>query len=209
MTSSSKDYFDQIGGGWDQMQQRFFSESVREKAYAVAGVRPGESAADIGAGTGFITEGLLARGLSVVSVDQSAPMLDALREKFHSEDVECQVGTAEALPIQTGCLDHVFANMYLHHVADPPNAIVEMARILKAGGKLVITDLDTHEFEFLRTEQHDRWMGFARSDVERWFLDAGLTDVTVDCVGQSCCTTSDEGDDVAISIFVASGCLPG
>ncbi len=208
MTSSSKDYFDDIGGTWDQMQKRFFSDAVREKAYAVANVQPGEIAADIGAGTGFVTEGLLSRGLSVVAVDQSAPMLVALRAKFAQASVDCRVGTAEELPIQADSLDYVFANMYLHHVEEPSVAIVEMVRTLKAGGKLVITDLDTHKYEFLRAEQHDRWMGFERPEVERWFRDAGLTDVKVDCVGQSCCTTSDCGEDVAISIFVASGSLP-
>ena len=205
MSSSSKDYFDQIGGQWDRMQQRFFSTSVREKAFSVVGVNAGEIAADIGAGTGFITEGLLERGLAVVAVDQSEAMLTALSNKFPSGEVDCRIGTAEELPIDNESVDHVFANMYLHHVNDPSNAIKEMVRTLKAGGTLVITDLDTHEHEFLKIEQHDRWMGFERADVEQWFLDAGLTDVAVDCVGQSCSTTSDDGEEIAISIFVASG----
>lgn len=205
MSASSKEYFDRIGSEWDQMQKRFFSSSVRETALSVASVTAGESAADIGAGTGFITEGLLELGLTVVAVDQSESMLAALRSKFPSKDVDCRIGSAELLPLDNESMDHVFANMYLHHVDDPPNAVVEMVRALKTGGKLVVTDLDTHDFEFLKIEQHDRWMGFERRDVERWFLDAGLIDVNVDCVGQSCCTTSDEGRDVAISIFVASG----
>jgi len=48
--------------------------------------------------------------------------------------------------------------MYLHHVEDPPAAIKEMVRILKPGGKIVITDADEHNYEFLRTEQQDRWL---------------------------------------------------
>jgi len=208
MVSSSKEYFDQIGGGWDRMQQQFFSDSVREKALSVARVKAGETAADIGAGTGFITEGLLEKGLTVVAVDQSEPMLEALKAKLSTKDVECRVGTAEALPLPSRSLDHVFANMYLHHVADPPVAIAEMVRTLKPGGQLTITDLDTHTYEFLRTEQHDVWLGFERRDVERWFLNAGLTAVIVDCIGQKCCTQSDQGEDAAISIFVASGCMP-
>jgi ubiquinone/menaquinone biosynthesis C-methylase UbiE len=64
-------------------------------------------------------------------------------------------------------VDYVFANMYLHHVEQPVAAIREMARILKARGKLV--DLDEHNFESLRTEQHDRWPGFYREEVRQWF----------------------------------------
>ena len=132
----------------------------------------------------------------------------ALKAKYPSSDVQCRVGNAESLPIQNASLDHVFANMYLHHVADPQTAIAEMVRTLKPGGKLTITDLDTHEHEFLKTEQHDVWMGFERTDVERWFVDAGLEGVVVDCVGQNCCTESEQGEDAAISIFVASGRTP-
>jgi ubiquinone/menaquinone biosynthesis C-methylase UbiE len=96
--------------------------------------------------------------------------------------------------------------MYLHHVASPPQAIKEMVRLLKPGGKLVITDLDAHNFEFLRTEQHDRWLGFRREDVRRWFTAAGLKNVVVDCVGENCCAQSSCGcQSASVSIFVASG----
>jgi ubiquinone/menaquinone biosynthesis C-methylase UbiE len=203
----SKQYFDQVAQQWDQMRQSFFSEAVREKAYAVAGVQAGQTAADIGAGTGFISEGLLRRGLRVVAVDQSAAMLEEMQRKFaHFAGADYRLGEAESLPLPDGTVDYVFANMYLHHVASPPAAIKEMARLLKPGGKLVITDLDEHNFEFLRTEQHDRWLGFQREDVRRWFTAAGLKNVAVDCVGESCCAQSSCGcQSASVSIFVASG----
>jgi precorrin-6B methylase 2 len=53
----------------------FFSEAVRDKAISVANVRPNEIAADIGCGTGFITEGLVQRDLKVIAVDGSQAML--------------------------------------------------------------------------------------------------------------------------------------
>jgi SAM-dependent methyltransferase len=106
-------------------------------------------------------------------------------------------------------VDYVFANMFLHHVDSPPAAIREMARILKPGGRLVITDLDRHDFDFLRTEHCDRWMGFDRPDVARWLSVAGLVDVNIDCVGENCCAASQSGcGDAFVSIFVASGTLP-
>jgi SAM-dependent methyltransferase len=84
-----------------------------------------------------------------------------------------------------------------------------MARILKPGGRLVITDLDRHDFDFLRTEHCDRWMGFDRPDVGRWFTETGLVDVKIDCVGENCCAASQSGcGEAAVSIFVASGTLP-
>lgn len=202
---SSKTYFDQVAQQWDAMRKSFFSDRVREKAYAVAGVQAGKTAADIGAGTGFITEGLVTRGLRVVAIDQSEAMLAEMRKRFGGE-IDCRLGGAEALPIPKEAVDYAFANMYLHHVDEPPQAISEMARILKPGGKLVIADLDEHHFEFLKTEQSDRWMGFKREDVEQWFRAAGLKNVIVDCVGENCCADSSNGaDHASVSIFVASG----
>ncbi len=203
---ASKEYFDTIANQWDNMRQSFFSEAVRDKAYAVAGVKPGNTAADIGAGTGFITEGLLPLGVRVIAIDQSSVMLDQMQHKFNEKaQIDYRQGNAERLPVEDNALDFAFANMYLHHVEDPAKAIIEMSRILKPGGKLVITDLDEHTFEFLVTEQHDRWMGFKREDVKRWFEEAGLKQVAVDCVGQNCCASSGTGEQAAVSIFVAWG----
>jgi ubiquinone/menaquinone biosynthesis C-methylase UbiE len=204
---SSKDYFDQVAYQWHSMRRTFFSDRVREKAYAVAGAQEGKVAADVGAGTGFITEGLVQRGLRVIAVDQSEAMLATMRERFAGvEGIDYRVGEANTLPIPNQSVDYVFANMYLHHVEEPLQAIQEMVRTLRPGGRLVITDLDEHHFEFLRTEQHDRWMGFKRENVKRWFLDAGLQNVTIDCVGEDCCAQSDSGTEFAsVSIFAACG----
>jgi len=207
---SSKPYFDQVASQWDSMRTTFFSEAVREKAFAAADIQPGQQAADLGAGTGFITEGLLQRGLKVISVDQSEAMLAQMRQKFAVfDDGDYRLGDADRLPIDDGVVDAAFANMYLHHVEHPAQAIAEMMRILKPGGKLVITDLDEHNFDFLRSEHFDRWMGFKREAVHAWFESAGLINVDVDCAGESCCATSSCGcENAEASIFLAIGKKP-
>ena len=205
--TGSRNYFETVAPKWDTMRQGFFSETVREKAFEAAGAVAGKLAADIGAGSGFVTEGLLRRGLRVIAVDRSEAMLEEMRRKFGDDvAVEYRLGEAESLPLADGSVDYAFANMYLHHVESPPVAIREMARIVKPGGRLVITDLDRHDFDFLRTEHCDRWMGFDRPDVARWFAEAGLVDVKIDCVGENCCAASQSGcGEAAVSIFVASG----
>ena len=204
---NSKRYFNKVANQWDSMRKDFFSESVRDKALTVAAVRSGQIAVDMGAGTGFMTEALIHRGLDVIAVDQSETMLDMLRNKFGgSKKIECYLGNAQNLSLKDGLADYVFANMYLHHADNPPQAIQEMARVLKIGGKLVITDLDDHQFDFLRKEHCDKWMGFKRQDIKRWFSDAALGDVRIDCLGENCCAQSVCGTDKAeISIFVALG----
>lgn len=168
-------YFDQIAPRWDDMRQTYFSERVRERALFEAQVQRRKLAADVGAGTGFITEGLIGHGVEVLAIDESLPMLQVLRRKaFGAADLHCCIGSAERLPVRAGAVDYVFANMCLHHVMHPAAAIGEMARILKKGGTLIITDLDEHVFAFLSEERTDRWMGFKRDDVRTWFAEAGL-----------------------------------
>ena len=206
----SRQYFQTVAPQWDIMRTSFFPESVREKAMDAAGLEPGRLAADIGAGSGFVTEGLLRRGLRVIAVDRSKAMLEEMRRKFgDGAAVEYRIGEAESLPLEDRSVDYVFANMCLHHVESPFAAIREMARIVKPGGRLIITDLDRHDFEFLRMEHCDRWMGFDRPDVARWLAEAGLVDVKIDCVGENCCAASQSGcGEAAVSIFVACGMNP-
>ncbi len=207
--SRSREYFDRIAGEWDELRRGFFTDAAREKALALADVQPGRAAADIGAGTGYVTAALVERGVAVIAVDASRPMLAALADKLPPRaEVECRQGDAEALPIEDGAVDYAFASMLLHHAESPPTVIREMARILKPGGTLVLTDLDRHDFEFLVSQQRDRWMGFDRDQVREWLVEAGLVDARVDCVGADCRATSDAGEAATVSLFAASARRP-
>jgi len=202
-----QEYFDTVAPAWDVMRQSFYSEAVRDAALSAARIEPGQTALDLGAGTGFITEALLQAGLNVIAVDQSVAMLRELRSKcLIPPHLDCRVGNAEHLPLPDSTVNCVLANMLLHHVEHPAVAIREMARVLRPGGRVVITDLDEHAFEFLRREHQDRWMGFRRPDVTAWFSAAGLGQVSVGDIGQSCCASSNCGTQhAAISIFLATG----
>jgi ubiquinone/menaquinone biosynthesis C-methylase UbiE len=190
------------------MRRAFFGDGVRRAAVAAAGVSPGLVVADVGTGTGFIAEAALDAGARVIGIDNSSGMLGEVEQRFAGRSFETRRGEAGLLPLADGEVDAVLANMFLHHAPDPPAAIREMARGLKPGGTLVITDADTHEHEWLRTEQHDRWLGFDRADVSRWFRDAGLTDVTVGDTQEICSPTSSCGVKAAITIFLARGRKP-
>ena len=61
MSGSSKGYFDALGAAWDGLQASFFSDRVRDRALETAGVEAGRVAADLGAGTGFVSAALVER----------------------------------------------------------------------------------------------------------------------------------------------------
>jgi ubiquinone/menaquinone biosynthesis C-methylase UbiE len=204
-TDDTQQYFDKVAHQWDDMRRTFFGEGVREAAIRAADIRPGLIVADVGTGTGFLAEAALAAGARVIGIDSSAGMLAEVRKRFDQQTFEARAGDLDSLPLAAGEVDAVLANMVLHHAPDPPRAIREMTRPLKPGGRLVITDADSHTHEWLRTEQHDRWLGFERADVAGWFREAGLQEVTVADTNEVCSPTAECGTKAAITIFLARG----
>ena len=202
----SKKYFDDVSNQQDSIRQNFFSDSIKEKLCEEAQVKEGSTAVDIGAGTAFATQELLNRKLRVIAIDQSKEMLNLLEQKFGSSGaVTCIQADAYTLPLESSSVDYVMANMFLHHVENPGITILEMTRILKPGGKIVIADLDRHDYEFLRKEQFDVWLGFERSDIREWFTEANLSNIKIEDLNEQCCCDSCEScSSAAINIFIAS-----
>lgn len=202
----SKTYFTKVAEDWDEMRSGYFTEEMRDAAIARAGLTSDDVVADVGTGTGFVIQGLAPRVAQVYGFDESPEMLDAAQRNLAAfNNVELREARGDRLPLPDGSLDAVFGNMYLHHAPDPAAAITEMARLLRPGGKLVLTDLDAHDQAWMQKEMADRWLGFERDDVRAWFSLAGLSDIRVDCAEGRCCTTSPQGDGLNLSIFVAYG----
>ena len=213
MTQASSEYFEQVAGSWDQLSAGYFGQPVREAAFAKAYLRPEMHVADVGAGTGFVAAGLAPLVRRVYVVDGSPAMLaEAQKNLAAFSNVEYHLADGASLPFEDEMLDAVFANMYLHHTPDPLAAIREMVRVIRPGGRLVLTDLDAHSYTWLKEEMADVWQGFERAQVREWLQQAGLVNLLVDCTGQSCCAQSSnptltdaQGRSASISVFVATG----
>ena len=214
-TNPSAPYFDKVAGQWDELRTGYFNEAVRAAAIRKAYLHPDMVVADVGAGTGFMASGLAPLVKHVHVLDGSTGMLEVAKKNLEQfQNVEYHLADGLAIPLREASLDAAFANMYLHHCPDPFASIQEMVSILRPGGRLVITDLDAHEHEWLRTEMADVWLGFERGQIRKWFEEAGLVNLVVDCTGQSCTSskngdrsesTGETGEHANISIFVAAG----
>ncbi|HMB25419.1 MAG: class I SAM-dependent methyltransferase [Chloroflexota bacterium] len=207
--TDSNTYFAQVAGEWDEIRAGYFTEHMRDAAIAKANIAPGAIVADIGTGTGFVAAGLAPKAGKVYGFDASAAMLDVARRNLAAfPNVELHEAPGDHLPLTDSVLDGVFANMYLHHAPEPLATIQEMVRVLKPGGKLCITDLDTHDHTWQREQMADLWLGFERDDIRKWFADAGLIEIDVDCAEGTCNACGPDGTVKPLSIFVALGTKP-
>ena len=202
----SNPYFAEVAEQWDEIRAGYFTEHMRDAAIDKAHLPPKAVVADVGTGTGFVAAGLAANAKQVVGFDASQDMLAVARRNLANfNNVELREATGDQLPVSSEMFDGVFANMCLHHAPDPLATIKEMTRVLRSDGVLCITDLDTHDHEWQREQMADLWLGFERDDVRRWFAEAGLHDIDVDCAEGTCNACGPDGEVNPLSIFVAIG----
>ena len=118
----------------------------RELARAALAAAPGERILDVGCGPGFYCAELLAEvGESgwVTGVDSSPAMLAlAARRCAGHDNVELLEGEALALPVPDESFDGALTVQVIEYVADVEQALAELWRALRPGGRVLIWDID-------------------------------------------------------------------
>lgn len=164
---------------WNRIRSLHVAEASVEQAlveFATKGRDVG-SYVDLGTGTGRMIELIGPQAGSSLGIDLSPEMLAFARAKLDQLAIDhCSLrqGDLYDLPLADGVADLVTLHQVLHYLDDPAAAVVEAARILKPGGRLLIADFAPHELDFLREEQAHRRLGFAEDEVKGWLMSAGL-----------------------------------
>jgi ArsR family transcriptional regulator len=143
-------FFAGAAAGWDALRAEVYGTAF-ERELLLALLPPEWTVADLGCGTGTLTQALATRVGRVVGVDQSAAMLRVARRFVKNlGNVELHQAGLEALPLADGSCDAALLVLALAYVADPGPVLAEAARILKPGGRLVVVDAMPHGDEELR-----------------------------------------------------------
>ncbi|HEY1708780.1 MAG TPA: metalloregulator ArsR/SmtB family transcription factor [Rhizomicrobium sp.] len=156
-------------------------KDVEAAILRVVGASPIETLLDAGTGTGRMLELWAPLAKRCVGVDVSPEMLAIARDRIARAHLShCQVRLADAyrLPFPAGTalngFDTVLFHQVLHYLDDPGAAVAEAARVMRAGGRVVIADFAPHDLEFLRSDFAHRRLGFSDREVQSWFHAAGL-----------------------------------
>jgi ubiquinone/menaquinone biosynthesis C-methylase UbiE len=207
MSRGAKEYFEEVSGSWDVLRKGFYGDEVRDAVLTAARLLPENTVLDVGAGTGFLTEGAAKIARKVIALDFSEAMMSEARAKLGRSNVEFKIGNVEEIPLPDASVDAVIGNMVLHHCPRPEAAVGQMARVLVPGGRLVLSDLQEHSYESLRKEHADLWMGFKMDYVRMTLQEAGFEDVSVGALS-SCCSETKENEQISIPMFLAAGHKP-
>ena len=202
----SRDFFRDVAPHWDSMRAAQYGEDLRD--LALLELIPRElSVLDVGTGTGFMLVGISPRVARVIGVDASAAMLDQARANLAAAGIanaDLRQGRMESLPVENASVDVVLANMALHHAEDPAKAIAEMARVLRPGGRLVLTDLARHPHEWTKDELADEWPGFTPDELRGWLGRVRLHDASVRTVGTCTLTRSRTKEKHEVDVLMAT-----
>jgi SAM-dependent methyltransferase len=161
-------------------------------AYLLPFLRPEHRLLDVGCGPATITAEFADLLAHVTGVEASDGAVSIARERLSGvANADVVLGDVHALEFPDDSFDVVHAHQVLQHVADPVQALREMARVCKPGGLVAVRDSDYLGFSwFPACKGLDRWMELYQQAASAnggepqagrrllsWALEAGITDV--------------------------------
>lgn len=182
---TAREYFDRLAGKFGRSYCP--GRSWQGLSHLLLTLVPHVVVADLGAGEGTLSQ-LLARSAErVIAVDNSEKMVEygagVARENGFT-NLEYRLGDIESPPIEAGTVDLAILSQALHHASSPSLALHAACNILKPGGKILILDLLSHNFEQARELYADLWLGFSEAELLEMLEQAGFQKAEVSVVAK-------------------------
>lgn len=176
--------FGPAAAAYAEHRPSYADAAIRWCLEPVSAGRRAPRVADLGAGTGILTAGLVRLGADVVAIEPDRGMLAELRRRLPS--VRAEAGTAEAIPLPDASVDAILVGQALHWF-NLNLALPEIARVLAPGGVLAaLWNVDDDRVSWVaelaamsRRQASNtllRWReGYGRSEQEAVLRDGGAS----------------------------------
>lgn len=176
--AAAQAYFRAHAADWDRIRALYVSEAEVEACMRdVLGAGPFPLFVDLGTGTGRMLELFQDRFERAIGIDVNQAMLSYARSRLNGGApgrIQVRHGDIYNLSLADASASAVCMHQVLHYLSDPRRAIMEAARVLAPGGRLLIADFAPHGLEDLREAQAHQRLGFADDVMSQWLKDAGL-----------------------------------
>jgi len=111
-----------------------------EVVLRLLGLQPGQRVLEVGCGYGWVSRAIWdAADVSWVGMDRSADMIESLRLAAPRRGSSTFVGDGRSLPFRAGSFDSVLCTGVLMHVREDLDTVRELVRVLRPGGRLVVS----------------------------------------------------------------------
>jgi SAM-dependent methyltransferase len=180
--------------GYGEQRERFAEAAATSfgcgNPLAFAGVEPGQTVLDLGSGAGFdllIAAEKVGPTGRIIGIDMTDAMIEEARANVARSgfaNVEVRKGLIETLPVEDASVDWVISNCVINLSPDKPRVFAEIARVLRPGGRIAISDIVAEDLpDWLRAHAaaYAACVGGAISETEyvAGLGAAGLADVEV------------------------------
>lgn len=182
---SSRTYFNTIAG---RLGKNYCpGRSWEAVGHLLLQLTPALTIADLGAGEGLLSQLLAPRAKKVIALDNSPRMVEVgaeLAKATGLDRLEYRLGDLEDPPIAANSIDLAILSQALHHATQPQRALHAAYKILKKNGRILILDLNQHNFEKSRVLYADLWLGFSEIELQQMLQQAGFKDCAVSIVAK-------------------------